>query len=182
MFKKGHPQFNTGRTHFKKGQIPWNKKSKIKKECLFCKKEFLIHPCRKNIAKYCSKKCMDKSKIGSIGYWLNKKRSQKTIEKISKSRTGIMMGENHHNWKGGITPKNKAIRDSAKYLNWRKKIFKRDNWTCQECKQRGGDLEVHHIKKFIKYPKLRFKVSNGITLCKECHRLTKLKSYTIDAD
>jgi len=22
---KGHPQWNTGRTHFKKGVIPWNK-------------------------------------------------------------------------------------------------------------------------------------------------------------
>ena len=24
-FKKGHKQFNTGRTHFKKGYTPWNK-------------------------------------------------------------------------------------------------------------------------------------------------------------
>lgn len=24
-FQKGHPQFNTGRTHLKKGHTPWNK-------------------------------------------------------------------------------------------------------------------------------------------------------------
>lgn len=24
-YQKGHPQYNSGRTHFKKGQIPWNK-------------------------------------------------------------------------------------------------------------------------------------------------------------
>jgi len=27
-FKKGHPQYNTGRTHFKKGHIPWSKDHK----------------------------------------------------------------------------------------------------------------------------------------------------------
>jgi len=24
-FQKGHRQFNTGKSHFKKGHIPWNK-------------------------------------------------------------------------------------------------------------------------------------------------------------
>lgn len=30
-------------------------------------------------------------------------------------------------------------------------------------------LEAHHIKSWKNYPKLRYKVSNGKTLCYECH-------------
>ena len=86
--------------------------------------------------------------------------------------------ENHYNWKNGITPINQAIRCSQKFINWRKAIFKRDNFTCQECNLRGVRIEAHHIKAFSKYPKLRFKINNGITLCKECHK--KTNNYCIN--
>ena len=36
----------------------------IKINCLFCKKIFFVHPYRKNIAKFCCKSCLAKSKIG----------------------------------------------------------------------------------------------------------------------
>jgi 5-methylcytosine-specific restriction endonuclease McrA len=56
------------------------------------------------------------------------------------------------------------LRDSIEYKRWRMKVFLRDNFTCQFCWKRGIYLEAHHIKDFKKYPKLRFKVENGITL------------------
>lgn len=68
-----------------------------------------------------------------------------------------------------ITPINSRIRQSVYYKEWRSRCFVRDNFTCQNCKRVGGDLEVHHIKSFRSFPLLRFDVNNGITLCKICH-------------
>ncbi len=64
---------------------------------------------------------------------------------------------------------NKRARTCSQYKYFRNSVLKRDNYKCIKC---GSELElnVHHIKAFAKYPKLRFEVSNGVTLCKSCHR------------
>jgi len=61
------------------------------------------------------------------------------------------------------------LRRSARYKKWRLNVFRRDNFTCQRCGVVGGYLNAHHIKSFYRYKKLRFLLSNGITLCKNCH-------------
>ena len=81
-------------------------------------------------------------------------------------------GEQHHAWKGGITPENIRIRASIEYRLWRKAVFARDNWTCLGCNIKGGELHAHHIKSFSKYPELKFAIDNGATLCKPCHMET----------
>lgn len=106
-------------------------------------------------------------------------------EKISKSLTGVKTGrvpksafkkgdirhgKNHWNWKGGITPINRALRDSIEYEAWRTKVFERDLYTCQNCGEVGGRLEADHIKPWSLFPELRFVLSNGRTLCKPCHK------------
>ena len=66
--------------------------------------------------------------------------------------------------------KNKDYRANKKYKEWRKAVFERDRYTCQHCFEKGGNLNAHHIKTFKDYIELRYEVSNGLTLCLECHR------------
>ena len=55
----------------------------------------------------------------------------------------------------------------------RTKIFKRDDYTCQECGKIGNKLNAHHIKEIVNYPELILKINNGVTLCEECHKKTE---------
>jgi len=180
------------------------------KKCIICNKEFekKIFESKKywGTAKYCSKKCYWKSKIGT-------KRSDEIRQKMSErmklhpNLPPIQKGENHPNWKGGevilfcktcgkeftvrqyrkndarycsrkcktddnlgLTPMNRRLRKTIEYQIWRKAIFERDNYTCQECGDRGGHLNAHHIKPFSIFPEFRLDMNNGITLCNDCHK------------
>lgn len=61
--------------------------------------------------------------------------------------------------------------DTPEYRAWRYAVFARDRWTCALCNSQGGELEAHHIKRWVDAPKLRYAASNGICLCKKCHDL-----------
>lgn len=78
-------------------------------------------------------------------------------------------GPNNANWKGGVTPELKKLRNSTAFSVWRGQVFERDDWTCQCCNKRGKYLHPHHINNFSGFPELRFSVKNGITLCRDCH-------------
>jgi 5-methylcytosine-specific restriction endonuclease McrA len=99
--------------------------------------------------------------------WLGKKHTE---ESRLKMKENVKRGEAHPMWKGGVTPINRKLRKSIEFRLWREAVFARDNWTCQECNKRGGELHPHHIKRFAYYPELRFAIDNGQTLCKECHK------------
>jgi hypothetical protein len=83
---------------------------KTNKNCLICHKDFIVHDFRKNIAKYCSKICYQKSKIGiklSDKIKSNMKGSHKGFkhskESLKKIRLNIPSKEKHYNWRGGRT-------------------------------------------------------------------------------
>ena len=106
--------------------------------------------------------------------------SFETRKKISISLTGIKDNE----WKGFSGDERQIIMHSKKYIEWRKQVFQRDNYICQVCERRSGQglslfLEAHHILRFKEYPKLRFDISNGITLCKDCHSETLKSKNTV---
>lgn len=65
------------------------------------------------------------------------------------------------------------LRKTLEYREWRRKVFERDDFTCQECGKRGCRLHPHHIKEKSIFPELVFDVTNGITLCRDCHKQTE---------
>lgn len=83
-------------------------------------------------------------------------------------------GNKNPNWKGGITPIHLAIRSSKEYKEWRKAVYERDNYTCIFCgvKGDGKNLNADHILPFAIHEDLRLEISNGRTLCIECHKKT----------
>ena len=66
------------------------------------------------------------------------------------------------------------------YKKWRISVFERDNYTCQECGRRNIEglnlyLEAHHKFSWKIFPEFRYKLWNGITLCRECHKKITLQ-------
>lgn len=126
-----------------------------------------------------------------------KKFPPQTMEQ-RKRQSLIMINkkESLWNWKGGISPLCKIIRENFKYRQWRSDIFMRDDYTCIWCRRKGLKLNAHHIKPFsiilqennvktieqaIDCEEL-WNINNGITLCEECHKKTdsfksKAKNY-----
>lgn len=142
------------------------KKDRIK-ICTICGKKYRATGDRFDTAKYCSFKCR------GVSQSINRR------------------GENSATWKGGLTEERIWVRSCKKYKEWRDSIFKRDSWTCQKCGSNKGDKHAHHLNRFTniiqdihkKFPLFNLKdiaesysplwdISNGITLCKKCHRDT----------
>lgn len=171
----------------------------LQKTCLVCGKSFnkpLTESFKNwfNRRKYCSEICRDKAprskatrlkqrlvKLGKPSWnkglklsEIHKQHLRKKHKPLSEETKAKMRGRRPWNKIGdGITPINEKIRKSLKYKKWRKKVFKKDNYTCQLCGKREKNLQADHIKPFALYPKLRFKVSNGRTLCINCHQKTE---------
>lgn len=85
----------------------------------------------------------------------------------------IHRGENHHNWNPNLTEEereaNKSRHTIPEYKQWLKAVFKKDNYTCQKCGEHGGVLNAHHKDGYHWSVARRFDVTNGATLCKDCH-------------
>lgn len=143
------------------------------KICIACSSPYLVS-LKKTIgkSKYCSRECSNRNQVR--GLW-NK---GKIPSEEHRRKVGIAQkGSKSHLWKGGITPANKLVRSQIDIKLWREAVFKRDDYTCQTCKVKGKYIQADHIKPFAYFPELRFELSNGRTLCRECHKLTDNYAY-----
>lgn len=149
------------------GELTQSMKTIPTRDCVACGKTFEKKPensradwARKHT--HCSIACAKKG---------NKNRLGISYPAWNKGKPGPR-GQANANWKGGVTPLNQVIRTSLEYKLWREAVFVRDNYTCQICQIRGGDVHADHIKKFADFPELRMAIDNGRTLCVPCHRQT----------
>ena len=103
-----------------------------------------------------------KIKIGqnNAKYWLGKKRSLETRNKIAAK----LCGSQSNLWKGGISAEPYSL-DWTRTL--RRCVRERDKYTCQMCGKLQSDraFDVHHID----HNKKNNNPVNLITLCKRCH-------------
>lgn len=112
--------------------------------------------------------------VGPANINWNKPRSEAVKKKVSNTRITlkIAVGAKNPNWRGGKSRGRKAEMATTRYKEWRKAVFKRDDYKCQMCPKRGGYLQADHIKPWAYFPELRYDVNNGRTLCLSCHRKT----------
>jgi len=82
-------------------------------------------------------------------------------------------GENHPNWKGGISPERQELYSRKEWKTVVNKVWKRDNATCQLCgayadHESNKTFHIHHIISFQVKEK-RMNLDNLILLCRDCH-------------
>jgi len=81
-------------------------------------------------------------------------------------------GENHPNYNSNLSEEDRIERRKIKgYPEWIQNVYERDKYTCQCCGDNtGGNLNAHHKDGYHWCEERRLDVSNGITLCDECHK------------
>jgi len=162
-----------------------SKPHKIKESrCLICGKPFQHYSGRK--AKYCSRACwsernpvvnMECRYCGLLfSAYVSSQRSYCSKRCDNLHRRILFKGSASHLWKGGRTQRSQIERGSARYVDWRNAVFARDGYRCQVCSVRSGNgqriyLHAHHVKLFSEHLASRYEVSNGLTVCADCHRL-----------
>jgi len=71
----------------------------------------------------------------------------------------------------------KHVSSQTRFQKLRKRMLKRDNYTCQRCVIKFGkrdhsiheDLQCHHIKSWRDYPELAYDENNLIIVCRDCN-------------
>ena len=150
-FKKGHPCYSDNLKEWSKTHSVWNK-GKTGYKLSF------KNPTERNL------KIAEKLKgnKNSLGYH----HTEEAKKKIGDSHRG----EKSVRWNPDRESLKRNKRNDPEYIQWVKKVKKRDKNSCmlknQEC---SGYNIVHHILCWSKYPELRYKTNNGITLCQFHH-------------
>lgn len=131
-----------------KGRVPWNKGITGSQSHSFGNK-FRVG--KKHSSE--SKLKIGKSGLGKHKPWLGKK------------------GIEHLSWIEDRTKLKKTDRrNDMAYQEWRKNVWTRDGFKCRTANRNcAGRIEAHHILQWSEHPKLRYELTNGITLCRAHH-------------
>lgn len=153
-----------GKNHWNYGRKPWNLGIPHSKESN--EKNRLAHLGKKHTEEW-KKKISNKLKGRKVTW--GDKISEGKKGKQTSPETGFKPGENHWNWRGGVSQERELIANRSKERPWAKKVKKRDNWICQECGAKDGKMIAHHIIFWTPKAKSNYDLNNGKTLCNSCH-------------
>ena len=171
--------------------------------CEHCGVEFERPKCKKKPNKYCSRQCHFDAKkkkaapeertcvvCGKVYKRYRFERKLKYCSQECRRADGWGSKSNQ--------PFPQDVRLHRFYDQWRKAVYKRDNYTCQECgynRKAGANygkrrcFHAHHIKSFAEIIeeygidnltdalecKELWSIDNGKTLCKSCHMKLHIK-------
>jgi len=143
------------------------------------------------------KKNLSEKRRGRNNPFFGKTHSEEWKIKRSKEQSGKnhpmwgKFGAEHQRWIPPEKRKTKLymqIRTCRLYKAWRSSVYERDEYVCQACSDSsGGNLNAHHVvslsflvkKNSIKTLedaikcKALWDISNGQTLCLDCHKQTE---------
>lgn len=147
------------------------------KKCLFCNK-LLPQDRWRHLRKFCNRDCQrwqryggkpSAEKIRECKDSWGKRRENGLDIPWNKGKEGSK-GDKNYFWKGG----------KRAYL--KRKVHEKYDYTCQDCGLREelkGFMDIDHIISQAKNINLKYKLSNLVTLCPNCHRRKTLKNYEL---
>lgn len=153
----------------------WRKKCPDCCKCQFCgaqfsdsSKRFCNHSCAAQWSVQNSDHLLKNLESARASENYGPQRIVKIVQKVKGVPRPSIRGANHPSYKGTRTERRTAM-EQTEYKLWRATVFKRDNYTCVLCYQHFDRMEAHHIYPWATYSELRYEVSNGVTLCSDCH-------------
>lgn len=124
--------------------------------CANCGKELLVPRSKRKVGvnHFCSHK-------GCYAEWLTKRPR-----------------EEHPRYNGGGET-DRAAWDKNGGRKWKRDCQRRDGWRCGLCGRQyakySENPHVHHRAPFSAHAELRSELDNGITLCRDCHRIVHMR-------
>lgn len=110
--------------------------------------------------------------------WKNEERKQKHKEMMNErwqdeEYREAHSGENCHWYNSELTDEEREQgRNIDGYNEWVYKVKEQANFTCDICgDNRGGNLISHHLDGYNWCKEKRVDITNGVCLCKHCHKL-----------
>lgn len=119
-------------------------------------------------------------------------------EILKQKHREAKLGSKCEFWRGGTSLLQRPKHQNSVYAKWRKSVFERDKYTCQECRIKfikgftgSVELNADHIKPFaliVRENNIKtmeqalnckelWDINNGRTLCIPCHKKTDTWGY-----
>ena len=148
--------------------------------CQHCGAEFVRPPSSK--AKFCSVACdnaseqrSQRSHKAATTAWSNPAARAKLMGGIARRSKDPRWNASPQFQQGPDNPRYTGAERGRPgmgrypYKLWRNAVLVRDGFQCRECGSREGQLHAHHRVPWNEDHQLRYAVSNGVTLCVDCH-------------